>query len=245
MKINNTILLLFLLLSGFLHAQTEEQLLIGKIVVDSLKVEGVNIRNLRTEKTAVTNELGIFSIPVQVGDALVFSAVNLEIKRKVIQPEDLKQQRLLIKMSIKMTNLDEVVVNDNNGVSAESLGIIPANQKKYTPAERKLYTAKSGILDPLLNKISGRTSMLKKEAQVERNERLLRQLDGWFAEKYYTTVLEIPKEYIKGFQYFLIEDDDFVRALRAKNKTLTLFLVKRLALNYKNELNEEAPTKVD
>lgn len=244
MKTNNYILLLLLLLSGLLHAQSDEQLFIGKIVVDSVKVEGVNIRNVRTEKTAVTNELGIFSILVKVGDALVISAVNLESRRKVIQPEDLKQ-RVVIKMSLKMNPLQEVVVNDNDGISAESLGIIPANQKKYTPAERKLYTARSGVLDPLLNKISGRTKMLKKEVQVERNEKLLRQLDGWYKENYYTDVLQIPKEYIKGFQYFLIEDADFVRALKAKNKTLTLFLVKRLAVEYRGELDAETPTKVD
>ncbi len=245
MKINNTILFLLLLLSGFLQAQSDEQLLIGKVFVDSIKVEGVNIKNDRTEKTAVTNELGIFSIKVKVGDALVFSAVNLEIKRKVIQEEDLQQGQLMIKMSVRMNPLDEVIVNDNDGISAESLHIIPANQKKYTAAERKLYTARSGVLDPLLNKISGRTKMLKKEVQVERNEKLLRQLDGWFEENYYTDVLLIPKEYIKGFQYFLIEDSEFARALRAKNKTLTLFFVKRLGLDYRNLLDEETPPKTD
>lgn len=240
MKTNSIFLLLLLSFSGFIYGQTEkETLLIGKITVDSLKVEGVNVLNTRSEKTAVTNELGIFSLKVNVGDALVFSAINLEIKRKVIEEDDLKSGRLLIKMSVKMNAIEEVVVNDNQGITAENLGIIPVGQKKYTPAERKLYTATTGILDPLLNKISGRTAMLKKEVEVERNERLLRQLDGWFQEKYYIETLKIDKEYIKGFQYYIIEDAEFVRALRAKNKTLTKFLVKRLAINYDDIIEKQ------
>jgi hypothetical protein len=44
----------------------------------------------------------------------------------------------------------------------ENLGIIPYGQKKYSP-ERKLYTARSGLLDPALNWITGRKAMLKKK----------------------------------------------------------------------------------
>jgi hypothetical protein len=54
-------------------------------------------------------------------------------------------------------------------INAENLGIIPYNQKKYTAAERKLYTTRSGLLDRPLNWMSGRTAMLKKVA-VERKK---------------------------------------------------------------------------
>jgi hypothetical protein len=40
-----------------------------------------------------------------------------------------------------MNQLDEVVIRRYNNINAVSLGIIPANQKSYTPAERKLRTA--------------------------------------------------------------------------------------------------------
>jgi hypothetical protein len=79
--------------------------------------------------------------------------------------------------------------------------------------------------------------MLKKEVVAEKKERLLLRLDGWFEEKFYTNSLKIPQEYIKGFHYFLIEDTDFVRALKAKNKTLTKFLMSKLSLNYKETIS--------
>ena len=78
-------ILFFLLLAQIILAQiSNEKLLVGKITVADVAVEKVNIQNATTGKATVSNELGIFSIPVKAGDALVFSAVNLEIKRRII-----------------------------------------------------------------------------------------------------------------------------------------------------------------
>lgn len=240
MKKNNTLYILLLFFTQLVLGQTNsDKLISARIVVDSTNVENVNIVNTRSEKTSVSDKNGFFQIVVNVGDVLVLTAVNLETRSKKITDEDLKTEIVNLKMTPKVTQLKEVNVNDNANINAENLGIIPKGQKQYSPAERKLYTAKSGLLDPLLNKISGRTTMLKKEAQVERNEKLLLKLDGYYEENYYLDVLKISKDYIKGFQYYLIEDEDFVKALEAKNKTMTLFLVKRLAANYNQILSNE------
>ena len=143
-------------------------------------------------------------------------------------------------MSYRITPLEEVNVNENANVNETSLGIVAANQKKYTPATRKLRTAQTGFLDPLLNKMSGRTSDLKKQVTIEQKEKLLLKLDGLYEEKYYTDVLKIAPEAIPGFQYYLIDDPEFARALKDKNKTLTMFYVKRLALNYNEILLKES-----
>jgi hypothetical protein len=239
-KKNNTLYILLLFFTQLVLGQTNsDKLISARIVVDSTNVENVNIVNTRSEKTSVSDKNGYFQINVKVGDVLVLTAVNLETRSKKINEEDLKTEIVILKMTPKVTQLKEVNVNDNANINAENLRIIPKGQKQYSPAERKLYTDKSGLLDPLLNKISGRTTMLKKEVQVERNEKLLLKLDGYYEDNYYIDVLKIPKEYIKGFQYYLIEDEDFVKALEAKNKTMTLFLVKRLAANYNQILSNE------
>ena len=236
---NKSILFILLFLTQFISGQTlGEKHILGKIVVDTVSVEGVNVVNARNDKATISNKKGVFSIVVKVGDVLVLSAVNLETRRKKINAEDLKSEMLIFKMKSKTNHLKEVIINENSDINAAKLGIVPYGQKQYTPAERKLYTATTGILDPLLNKISGRTTMLKKEVIVEKNEKLLLKLDGYYEDKYYTDVLKIPQEYIKGFQYYLIEDVDFVRALQEKNKTMTLFLVKGLARNY-NEIIQQ------
>jgi hypothetical protein len=161
----------------------------------------------------------------------------------VITTDDLRDELVTVKMSRSITPLREVKVNENTAITAENLRIIPKGQKKYSPAERRVHEATTGggivPLNPILNAISGRTTMLKKEVVAEKNERLLLRLDGWFEEKYYTNYLKIPKDFIRGFHYFLIEDSDFVRALKAKNKTLTKFLMNKLALDYKETIAKE------
>lgn len=237
----NSILFIFTLLAFqfALGQSVGEKLILFNIVADYNANQNVNIINVRTEKATISDENGAFKISAKVGDVLVLSSVSLETKRKTIREEDLNSEVLSIKMSAKINALKEVNVNENASINAENSGIIAHNQKKYSPAERKLYTANSGLFDPLLNKISGRTAMLKKEVQVERNEKLLVKLDGFYEDQYYTEVLKIPQEYIKGFQYYLIENTDFVRALKDKNRTMTQFLVKKLAANYNEIIQQE------
>ena len=134
----------------------------------------------------------------------------------------------------------KLVINENTQITAENLGIIPFGQKKYTPAERKLYTATSGGgIDGLLNAISGRKAMLKKEIEVEKKEQSLARIDVLFEDKYYIETLKIPEDHIRGFQYYCVEDAGFVSALKAKNKTLTMFLIVGLAEKYNQIITNE------
>lgn len=141
-----------------------EKLLHGKIVVDSGNVGGVTIINLVNEKSAISDGNGEFLILAKAEDLLVFSSVNLEYYRRIIEEEDLKTAVLTIKMTAKITELEEVIVNKHPEINAVSLGISAKGIKHYTPAERKLYTANSTPVDALLNLMSGRTAMLKKKS---------------------------------------------------------------------------------
>ena len=226
--------------SAFALAQsTSEKLLHFKIIASGTSVEGVNVLNLVNQKNTISDVNGEFYILAKYDDVLLMTAVNLEIKRKLIEEEDLQLDLIKIKMIPKNTELKEVRVNEYANITSASIGIVPKDQKKYTPAERKLYTAQSGLIDPLINWMSGRTTMLKKEVEVEKKERLLVKLDGQFENQYYIQELKIPEAYIKGFQYFLVEEEEFVKALLAKNKTLMKYLLPKLALKYNNIINYE------
>jgi hypothetical protein len=235
-KIKNTLQFIILLLVQVAFGQTTNTKEIrGKITADSVAVDRINIVNITTEKATVSDAKGFFTIPVKEGDVLVFTAVNLEVLRRKITKEDLVEEVLSVIMLPKSIILNEVIVNESS-ITAESLRIIPYGQKKYTPSERKLYTATSGGgIDGLLNTISGRKAMLKKEIIVEKKEQLLARIDVLFEDKYYTETLRIPSDYIKGFQYYCVDDVAFANALRAKNKTLIMYLIVKLAENY-NEI---------
>jgi hypothetical protein len=249
MKPNKIFVLFFFSQMTFCQI-TSEKNIHGKISVASGSVEGVNIVNLVNEKNTVSDSNGEFFILAKVDDLLVFSSVNLEYHRRSIEPEDLKADIVIIKMMAKTTELKEVIVNKHPEINAVSLGISPKGIKKYTPAERRLKTATSidesfsagGMaggsmgLDPLLNYLSGRTKMLKEELEVEKKERLLVIFDALYKdESYFIKTLKIPTDYIKGFQYYCIEDKSFAVTLKTKNKTKIEYLIVPLAAKY-NEM---------
>lgn len=240
-KTNSTFILFLILFSQFVLGQSVDPKKVhGKISFDSVSVEGVNISNITADKSTTSDEIGDFFLFVKEGDVLVFSAINLVTLRKRVEKHDLTSSLMQIKMTVKSIGLQEVVIDERTQISAENLGIIPFGQKKYTPAERKLYTATSGGgIDGLLNTISGRKAMIKKEVAIEYKEQMLVRLDYLFKPDYYTETLNIPEEYIRGFQYYCVEDDDLVASLKSRNKILSQFLILSLAKKYNKIIANE------
>ena len=214
--------------SQILFGQSNSKLLQGIIVADDALLSGIEVVNLGNEKVALTNSKGEFSILAKADDILVFSSKSLEMRRVIIDEDDLKSGIITVNMYPKINELDEVIVKKS---SVEGVSIIPG-QKQYTPAERKLRTATSGVLDAPINWMSGRTAMLKKEVAVERKERLLDKIGILYEDKYYIETLKIPEIYIDDFQRYIIEDKEFTAALKVKNRTMMLFLISKLAVNY-------------
>lgn len=204
----------------------------GKVNADMSNLEGIYVINLTTENEAITDSKGYFTIKAAVGDSLLLSSVQFKSVKKAITTQDLNNLFFVIMQPI-MNELKEVVVKRPT-VSAESLGIIPYGQKKYTPAERKIFTATSGFgIDPLLNLFSGRTAMLKKELEVEKKEGYLVQLENLFDNNHFVNTLQIPSDYVKGFLYYAVENPKFTRVLNTKNRTSIEFLMSELAVQYR------------
>ena len=221
----------------------------GKVIADLSNLEGIYVINLKNEKAVITNKEGEFSIAAALGDRLIFSAPQFKTMIIGVTAECFQQNLFCVKMNPIVNQLKEVIVKRFTSINAESLGIVLNNHKKYTAAERKLYTATdlntsasvSGMAggsvsaDPLLNFISGRTKMLKKEIEVEKKESYLEQLDNLFDIDYFVNKLKIPSEYVKGFQYYVVENEKFTIILKSNNKTMTSFLIGELATTY-NEI---------
>jgi len=235
-------------------SQTQDRaILSGKVVSNTSDLEGVYVINAQTEETVTTDASGSFSILAKADDILVFSSISFKEKRILLKPEDFSNLNFMVNLSMVMYQLQEVVVKKYDNINAEKLGIIPAGQKKYTAAERKLETATAlnatanggGMVggsisaDPLLNFFSGRTAMLKKEVAVEKKEFFMRLLENMFSLDHFIDRLKIPAEYVKGFEYYAIENEKFTIILNSKNKTSTEFLLGELAVKYKEMLAGE------
>ena len=201
-----------------------EKILNGKIVVKDATPQGVHIINLMNEKETISDTKGAFSILAKPDDLLVFSANHLDFMRKMIETNDINSAILVIEMTSKINQLDEVVVIDYSHLNAESLGITNG-VKTYTPAERKLKTAGdfkpihllnilggSLDVDPILNAINGRTKRLKEEIKIEKKEMYLSKLEDLYEAGFYTEKLKIHTDYVNGFKYYILEDARYFNA---------------------------------
>lgn len=215
----------------------------GKVTADYNDLESIYIVNLKTEKSTLSERGGYFSINASVGDTLMFTAVQFKSVKIALKEEDFNKELLFVKMETFIRVLDEVKINEYKDINAVSLGIISSKTKHYTPAERKLKTASDSDaqigtntsigLDPILNWMSGRTTMLKKEVEVEKKELMLTKIQNLYEAEYFVETLKIPEDFVKGFQYYIVEDAKFVEALKAKNKTMATFIMNELAVTYK------------
>ncbi|WP_293296372.1 carboxypeptidase-like regulatory domain-containing protein [Allomuricauda sp.] len=107
----NTFLILFVLLvSGWSFAQDSRQMLRGKVLYRSSNVPNENVINSTSGQATITDENGEFVIAVKDGDQLVFTAVNYQLEVITVTPEILQNNRLVVEVTEKVRELDEVVV---------------------------------------------------------------------------------------------------------------------------------------
>jgi hypothetical protein len=240
-KVKKNLLVLFVLIgqSQLMTAQTNvEKIISGIVVCDTTKLEGISVTNCMNKMMAVTDKDGCFSIQAKNGDILNFSGVDYKYLRKYVYKHEYNSGAMEVNMTFNAVELDEVVVNKYANITAENLGIIPYGQIKLTPQQRRLYSNSGGV-QGFFSTISGERNVLKMNVEIEKKEMLLKKLEYLFGNKYYTKTLKIPEELIKGFQYYCVEDDEFVESLSFKNKTMSMFLMTNLASIYnKNRVDE-------
>ena len=68
--------------------------------------------------------------------------------------------------------------------------------------------------------------------EVEKKEFSRAKTEDYFDESYFIEKLKIPKEYVKAFQFYIVEDSGYAEAIKAKNKTLARFRMGELAIKY-------------
>lgn len=204
----------------------------GQIFEQSTALDGVIIINNNTQVTAISDVNGMFSIVVKQGDVLVFSSVNLEPLKRRISAEDLEANLLRIIISAKQIELKEVIVNAH--ITAENLGIIPKGQKKYTPAERRLRSGSS-----LLGSINGNNKILKKNVEIEKKESDVEKIGYMFEDLYFVNYLKIPSEHVRGFKFFMVENEYVRMLLEKKEKNKLAVYMSELALKFNDIILSE------
>lgn len=115
----------FIFRVGF--SQTEKRIN-GKVICEDYSVQGIEVVNLVSEKSTITDVKGNFSILAKAEDMLVFVSKNYEYKRLLLEKDLIEKGNLTISLVREPEELEEVVINYSK-INAFSLGII---QKKIS-----------------------------------------------------------------------------------------------------------------
>lgn len=233
-------LLTILFITSPSFAQEEERKpLKGKIKSQTEDLEGIYIINKNTEASVVTQQGGYFTIMAKPEDTLIFSAIQVNDKQVVVEKEHISENLFFVELEPAINMLNEVVIENYGHITAESLGIVPKGQKRYTPAERKLFTASNG-LDGLINSINGKKKALKKGIEYEKKEMLMAKINYIYEVEDIVKEFKIPEDYVGGFIYYIVEDEQFAAAVKSKNNTMAKFLMSRLSVKYRDILKEDS-----
>lgn len=241
----NRLLLLLFLLAAISAFSQERKTITGRVVAGDNGVGGVFIINKTAATEVKTDYKGFFDLTAKPGDRLIIYNDKIIVREFTLTDESFKVSPYVISVNYNSYELEEVVINKYNHINSESLGLVPKGQKRRTVAERRLYTAGAFSvgtvigLDPIINAISGRTRMLKRALATERQEMSFSNIKGIYSDEEITANYKIPKEQINAFLYYLVENQEFLNALKAKNKTYSDFLLMELSKKYL-KMQEEA-----
>ena len=244
--------LLLFLLPVFCFSQ--EKIFRGKIETGAL-LSNVLVVNLTNETETQTDGFGRFSIKAEAGDLLVFSGEFVRRKRFLVEEEHFGKENI-IPLEVQDIEIEMVTVEKFN-INPEDLGLVPEGQKQYTPAEKRLKTASDPnieyswliptlrfSLDPIINHLSGKTKMLKKLVEMEREDIRASHLSDVFNDDYFTKNLEIHSDNITEFKYFALyeilknipekERNRYLESLSKNDLELLLIPLATKYLNFKS-----------
>ncbi|CAL2086933.1 carboxypeptidase-like regulatory domain-containing protein [Tenacibaculum sp. 190524A05c] len=252
MKKKSLLLFIITLTKGvLLHSQ--EITIKGKVEDNVGIVKNVNILNTESKKGIFSDDEGYFSLKVKLGDKLEFTSIQHYKKEVYIDLNTIKTKALNIKLQSKDYLLDEVEIKKTllSGTLAvdtkfaketkreevmKNLGFNPYIKKK-SQIERKIHTAStsSGIipLGLLINTLSGRMRVLKKQREIAENETKMTYID----KNYRTHIihdLKIDSINVDRFIYFMHLDKNFKEVYKKGDMKLIPFL-KEQAILFKRD----------
>ena len=104
-----TYIIIFIFTIQFVNSQNEKNIK-GKVVCNDFSVQGIEVLNIVSEKSTITNSNGEFSIFAKAEDMLVFISKDYEYKRLLLEKEDINKPNLIISLTRKPEELKEVIV---------------------------------------------------------------------------------------------------------------------------------------
>lgn len=218
--------------------QAQQIELSGQIIANG-QVEGIHVINKTAYRYATTDQNGFFIIEGKLSDSLYFSSIQYIPKTIVLSVQNISTKSITVTLSESINALDEVLIgtlltgdlNSDIGnsdakrpIDFYDLGIPGYTGPRMNLTERRLYDADHSVLytglglnvNKLLNRITGRTKMLKKHVKLDRNQQIIRRIKEVIAPLFFINH-ELEKEKRMEFYYFCADAPDFQERCRGKS----------------------------
>ena len=106
----NTVFLWFSLLLSVLVFGQQRKPIIGQLLYKNTKVVAANVVNNTAQINTITDSDGMFEIEVAIGDEIIFSSVQYQIRAVKVTPEIMEKNRMVVSVEEYIRELKEVVV---------------------------------------------------------------------------------------------------------------------------------------
>lgn len=241
------IFLLFSLTTVFAQNDGRE-VLRGTVLYRNVPVPNQNVINIDTENAVISNNAGEYAIRVKVGDQLAFSAVNYQLEVVEITEAILENERLVVEVNEKVTELDEVVVTPENREK-----FLEAQNERFSETEYEIDRStevenialsqqerglKHGINFVNIFKAlakAGQKDDVEKRPRLKMSE-VLRQV---YDDEFYVVDLKLPQDKIDDFLFYVDETHpDYSLLLKDNEFELLDFLVDE-SKAYRGQMEEE------
>ncbi|MCO5724824.1 carboxypeptidase-like regulatory domain-containing protein [Robiginitalea marina] len=206
-------LFLFFFSLGFftpLWAQDDDRTLLrGTVLYRNSPVPNENVINTTAQQATITNERGEFTIPVKPGDDVVFMALNYQLEMVKITPEILQNNRLVVEVTEKVTELDEVVVSPEE--QEEFIRLRNEDFKEYVYETDPTTEVVNIAEDPTVRgmqyglnfvnifKLLAKTIGGEKEAEGPAPLKASEVLRQVYDDRFFVSDLQIPQDQIDAF----------------------------------------------
>lgn len=244
----NTILFLFsFIFSIAALAQDNRQVLRGKVLYRGSNVANENVINSTSETATITNDDGQFVILVKEGDQLVFTAVNYQLEVVTITPEILNNNRLVVEVTEKVTQLDEVVITPenqqkflevkNDNFKGFEYEIDRSTEVENVAESRSVRGMRDGI--NFVNIFKAMFNSKKEDGEDKTPLKVSEVLRQVYEDEFFVVDLKLPQDKIDAF---LIYCDDKVPSqtlLRKENEFQLIDFLVTHSKTYLAELDED------
>jgi hypothetical protein len=209
-------LFVFLLIAPMLMAQADYRTwLRGKILYQNQSVIAANVVNTTTKEATISDNNGDFAIQVMMGDELVFTSLQYQIRVVKITKEILQRGRLVIDVNEKITELEEVVVTPEQrqkflDLRSEEFKKFDYERDRSTRLENELMNKDQltngvnfvSVFKALYRMVENKDQAKDKTYSLKPSE-VLRQL---YDDSFFNELLNIEKDKIELFLLYCDEE---------------------------------------